>query len=394
MTTDIETTKPFKKLGDGKYAVQSYTLLPDGKSAIATGFGTCYPFLVNLTTGDVKPIGSLSSYGGFIKDGSGNDMKFRNVNHLTSLPLPDGRIVMNDGYTLRSLTQDGDGVISVETIAGCDKKDAHTDGKALEEARFNFISALAYNPVDGSIIIADNYRIRKLNKEGIVSTVAGSGKQRKASYSYMALPDDFDDVLPALECSFSIIQGVAVLSDGTILVADSEKLRQISVDGMVSTIANFDRHIDGLLVDGDDNIYTCVVRFEDEDEPTFDDHNPKTSTAVVKVNAVTKTVVDVVPFGSRIDCGRLISFTKEGHLLVADCSGICHIVKTSCRMVQNKIQQEREKEEEEKEEEQVAFKDETVVMRRSKRLAVLNEERVARRRRRSQRLAALRDSCV
>jgi len=382
MTTDIETTKPFKKLWDGKYAVQSYTLLPDGKSAIATGFGTCYPFHVNLTTGDVKPIGSLSSYGGVIQDGSGNDMKFRNVNHLTSSFLPDGRIVMNDGYTLRSLTQDGDGVISVETIAGCDKKDAYSDGKALEEARFNFISALAYNPVDGSIIIADHYRIRKLNKDGIVSTVAGSGNKRKASY--VALADDFDVVLPASECSFSIINGVAVLSDGTILVADSEKLRQISVDGMVSTIANFDRHIDGLLVDGDDNIYTCVVRFEDEDEPTFDDHNPKTSTAVVKVNAVTKTVVDVVPFGSQIDCGRLISFTKEGHLLVADCSGICHIVKTSCRMVQNKIQQE----------EQVALKDETVAMRRSKRLAVLNEERVARRRRRSQRLATLRDSCV
>jgi len=385
MTTDIETMKVLGKLGNGDHSVQSLSLLPDGESAIVTSLGQYCPLLVNLNTSHVKRIGSLSSIDQTNKDGSGNDMTFKIVNHLT--PLPDGRIVMNDRYTLRSLTQDGDGVISVETIAGSDEIKGYADGQA-SKAIFDFISYLAHNPVDGSIIIVDKYRIRKLSKDGMVSTLAGTGNRRiPFDPYYVALPDDFDVVLPALEFSFSVIKGVAVLSDGTILVADCEKLRQISVDGMVSTIANFDHYMDGLLVDGDDNIYTCVGRFEDENDD-YDPHNPKRSTAVVKINAVTKTVVDVVRFGSQIDRGRLISFTKEGHLMVAGCSGICHIVKTSCRMVQNKIQEK----EEEEEEEQVVVKE--VIKRRSNRLAVLREERVATRRRRSQRLATLRDSCV
>lgn len=353
---------------DGDYAVQSFAILHDGKNAIMTGYGTSIPFLVNLTTYSFDQVGSESSYSETIQDGTGDDMTFRNVNRLT--PLPDGRIVMDDGFTLRSLTRDDDGVITVETIAGRDKKDGYVDGEA-SEARFKFISSLAYNRAMDSIIIADNYRIRELNKDGIVSTLAGNGNKREASGD---LPDDFDVGMTASECSFSTINGMAVLSNGTILVADSEKLRQISVDGIISTIANFDCHIDGILVDADDNIYTSVVRFEDKD--SFDgDDDIKTTTAIVKINAVTKTVVDVVPFGSQIDSGRLISFTKKGHIMVADCSGIVHIVETSCRV--NKIQEEE-------------VEDETVVMRRSKRLAEL----VARRRRRSQRLATLRDSCV
>ena len=366
----MKTIKPLGNYMDGEYSVQSLAILPNGKDAIMTGYGTSSPFLVKLATLSIEQVGSESSYSETIQDGTDDDMTFRNVNRLT--PLPDGRIVMDDGLTLRSLTRDDDGVFTVETIAGRDKKDGYVDGEA-SEARFKFISSLAYNPAKDSIIIADNYRIRELNKDGIVSTLVGNRIKREASND--DLPDNFDVGMTASECSFSTINGMAVLSNGTILVADSEKLRQISVDGIISTIATFDHHIDGILVDADDNIYTSVVRFEDEDAFDGDDDDIKSTTAIVKVNAVSKTVVDVVPFGSQIDCGRLISFTKEGHIMVADSSGIVHIVETSCRL--NK-----------------KVEDETVVMRRSKRLAVLRDEQIAKRRRRSLRLASSRDSCV
>ena len=294
----MKTIKPLGNYMDGEYSVQSLAILPNGKDAIMTGYGTSSPFLVKLATLSIEQVGSESSYSETIQDGTDDDMTFRNVNRLT--PLPDGRIVMDDGLTLRSLTRDDDGVFTVETIAGRDKKDGYVDGEA-SEARFKFISSLAYNPAKDSIIIADNYRIRELNKDGIVSTLVGNRIKREASND--DLPDNFDVGMTASECSFSTINGMAVLSNGTILVADSEKLRQISVDGIISTIATFDHHIDGILVDADDNIYTSVVRFEDEDAFDGDDDDIKSTTAIVKVNAVSKTVVDVVPFGSQIDCG-------------------------------------------------------------------------------------------
>lgn len=333
MTFEMETIKPLKKYKDGNYAIQSYSSFPTG-SPIVIGFGT--PLLRFHKNGDVYPLGSQCYYDEPMKDGLVAKATFRFNKH--SVLLPDGTFVFTDGFTLRSLSQDDEGLLVVKTIAGCDRESGYRDGKALE-ARFKHFGHLAYNPVNGSIIIADEYRIRELSKKGIVSTLAGTGNKRNASY--LALADDFDEVMTASECSFSIINGLGVLSNGTILVADSEKLRQISVDGKVSTIANFKRHIEGIVVDGDDNIYTCVVRFDNEDEECYEDYDPKTTTAVVKVNAVTKEVVDVVPFGSKISCGHMISFTPEGHLMVADSSGIVHIVKTSCRLVKYKRESKR-----------------------------------------------------
>lgn len=329
----MKTIKPLRKYEDGNYAVQSYSRFLTG-SPIVIGFGT--PLLRFHRNGDVYPLGSQCSHDEPMKDGLVAEATFRFNKH--SVLLPDGTFVFTDGFTLRTLCHDNEGLLVVKTIAGCDRESGYRDGKALE-ARFKHLGNLAYNPVNGSIIIADEYRIRELNKDGSVSTLAGNGDKRDASYVF--LPDDFDVEMTASECSFSIINGLGVLSNGTILVGDSEKLRQISVDGKVSTIANFNRHIDGILVDGDDNIYTAVVRFDNEDEDRYEDYDPKTTTAVVKVNAVTKEVVDVVPFGSKISCGRMISFTPEGHLMVADSSGLVHIVKTSCLLVKYRRQSKR-----------------------------------------------------
>lgn len=333
MTFKIKRKKPLKKYKDGNYAVQSYSRFPTG-SPIVIGFGT--PLLRFHRNGDVYPLGSQCSYDEPMKDGLVAKFTFRFIKH--SVLLPDGTFVFTDGFTLRTLCQDDEGLLVVKTIAGCDRESGYRDGKALE-ARFQHLGPLAYNPVNGSIIIADEYRIRELSKKGIVSTLAGTGNKRNASY--FALADDFDEVMTASECSFCVINGLGVLSNGTILVGDSEKLRQISVDGKVSTIANFKRHIEGIVVDGDDNIYTCVVRFDNEDEDCYEDYDPKTTTAVVKVNAVTKEVVEIVPFGGKISCGRMLSLTHEGHLMVADSSGIVHIVKTSCRLVIYKRQSKR-----------------------------------------------------
>ena len=280
--------------------------------------------------------------------------KFRNASH--SVLLPDGTVIISDGSilyllppvvrpALRPVLRRGESDKTMsKTIAGS-LEQGYRDGEALEVARFKRITALAYNPHDGSILIAANNRIRQL-KDGIVSTLAGTGKRR----TFAKDADDDDDdgeidpdtPISITECSFALIHGIGVLSDGKIVVADGNKLRIITRDGEISTVETFNRHLDGLLVDADDNIYTCNVRFNEA--AVENDEDVKTVTAVVKVHFVRKKsiVKYIVDFDSSpITCGRLLSFTKDGHLMIGDCSGVVHIVETSCRLKKTRRFSER-----------------------------------------------------
>jgi len=110
----------------------------------------------------------------------------------------------------------------VARIAG--SSEGFNDG-LLEAASFNTPSGLAIDK-RGSVIIADtsNNRIRRLDVEGKVTTVAGSGES------------GFRDGSPG-ESRFDGPIGVAVDNQGTIFVADSynDSIRKIAPDGTVST---------------------------------------------------------------------------------------------------------------------------------------------------------------
>ena len=112
------------------------------------------------------------------------------------------------GNLIRRITRDG----RVETIAANE---------------FNSPSGIALDK-RGNIIVADtgSNRIRKVDREGRVSTVAGTGDA------------GFKDG-PADSAQFDGPIGVAVDETGDIIVADAynDRLRRISVEGQVATIA-------------------------------------------------------------------------------------------------------------------------------------------------------------
>src|SRR6185503_4103011 len=112
----------------------------------------------------------------------------------------------------------------VAKIAG--SSEGFNDGK-LESASFNTPSGLAVDK-RGSVIIADtsNNRIRRLDVDGNVITLAGSGDS------------GFKDGR-ANESRFDGPIGVAADDRGNIFVADSynDRVRKIAADGMVSTVA-------------------------------------------------------------------------------------------------------------------------------------------------------------
>jgi hypothetical protein len=127
-------------------------------------------------------------------------------------------------YRLKPKPFDSSGIM-VTTLAGI--------GRAVDGIRSGASFSLPFGVATdslGNVFVADsvNAKIRKINPEGVVTTIAGSG------FAQGPTEDG-----PAKSASFRQPEGIAVDSSGTVYVADTwdHKIRKITPDGMVSTLA-------------------------------------------------------------------------------------------------------------------------------------------------------------
>ena len=130
-----------------------------------------------------------------------------------------------NNHTIRRIAADG----TVSTLAGLAGNSGTTDGTG-NAARFNLPSGIAFGP-EGDLYVTEfaNHRIRRVTTAGVVTTYAGSS----AGYADGA----------ALAAQFNSPRGVAVASNGDVLVADTSNnrvrriLRNGNIAGAVQTLA-------------------------------------------------------------------------------------------------------------------------------------------------------------
>jgi len=138
-----------------------------------------------------------------------------------------GNIYVADEFNNRVRKINTTGIIS--TIAGCGVHGYSGDGGVATLAELYYPSGVAVDSA-GDILIADesNNCIRKVNTQGIISTIAGNGV---AGYS--------GDGDPANLAELSNAAGIGIDNKGNIYIADgfNSRIRKINAAGIISTIA-------------------------------------------------------------------------------------------------------------------------------------------------------------
>jgi sugar lactone lactonase YvrE len=133
---------------------------------------------------------------------------------------------------------DTNGVIT--TVAGNGVKGYSGDGGAATNASLDFPRSVAAD-ASGNLFIADcnNHRVRKVDANGMITTVAGNGVN---GYS--------GDGGTATNASLSFVQGVMADAFGNLFISDTgnNRIREVNAKGVISTFAG--KGTEGFFGDG------------------------------------------------------------------------------------------------------------------------------------------------
>ncbi len=174
---------------------------------------------------------------GFAGDGGwAIDAEVNYPNHLVVGAEGDIFIADTGNHRIRRVSTDG----IITTIAGTGKNGFSGDGGPAVQAQLNAPSAIAID-TDGNLYVADfrNHRIRKIATDGTITSIAGTGE---AGYN--------GDGKPAVECQIGEPCGVAVDRDGYVYIGDQVNLRVrvVTQSGTMHTVAG--TGVRGLTGDG------------------------------------------------------------------------------------------------------------------------------------------------
>jgi sugar lactone lactonase YvrE len=194
----------------------------------------------------VDPSGLLTIYAGRMYSntvsGDGGPALSAGINCAVGLAFDsDGNLYVSDSLNNRIRRIDRDGIITTVAGTGTGSNDPGGyggDGGPATAAQLKDPTMIAFDPA-GNLYIADefNNRIRKVDRQGIITTVAGNGT---AGFS--------GDAGPATAAELNLVTyaannyetpGIAIDAQGQLYIADcnNNRVRKVDQAGIITTIA-------------------------------------------------------------------------------------------------------------------------------------------------------------
>jgi sugar lactone lactonase YvrE len=220
--------------GDGGPATQASLNTPQGVAFDREG-ALLIADTFNHVVRRVDNSGKIATFAGTVPGhgGDGGPAKLAQINLAMAVAAaPDGSIYISDAANSRVRRVNSDGVI--QTVIGYGPaQDTYGagfagDGGPPEKAKIFSVTDLKFD-ASGALYISDsgNHRIRVI-RAGVITTVAGSGRQGGGG-----------DGGKALEAEFNTPQKIAVAKDGSLFIADraNHRVRKVDTQGRIVTIA-------------------------------------------------------------------------------------------------------------------------------------------------------------
>ena len=224
IVTTVAGTGTLGSSGNGGLATVAEVRTPTGIAMAADGG---YYIAAFRQVRRVDPNGIITAFAGDGRAGTGGDggpATSANVSSVNDVAVgPDGSVYIADGTRVRRVGRDG----LINTVAGTTTGGFSGDEGPATQAQLVNVTGVAV-AADGTLYIADgfNRRIRKVTTDGIIKTFAGVGG---GTFS--------GDGGPATNADLVFPRRVALGPDGSVYIADHLAVRRVTPDGIIRTVA-------------------------------------------------------------------------------------------------------------------------------------------------------------